>query len=163
MHNSKLQAHMTNQSNDLATKQRDMEIRRSKVRPYVTYLVIIGYLITICYAISWALNNDHVDNALALISNISAVTATIVGFWFGSRRPESLVVADQNPHLSTLQAGEISLENVRNVLQQQGKTLLQLAKSLGIETAEELTVLLKRPKRLTSEQRDLINQATGLV
>jgi hypothetical protein len=122
---------------------------------------VIGYLASICYAIFWFLNNGKVESALALISNLSAVAATIVGFWFGSRTPLAPQQGTQGT-TSTSSSGEINLANVQNVITNQGKTLLQLAQALGLDTAEELTVLLKKPQRLTQEQRAMITQLTGL-
>lgn len=146
---------------DASIRQQNTDILRSKVRPYVTYLVVIGYLLSMCYAISWALNNNQVDNGLALISNLSAVAATIVGFWFGSRIPPTTHQAVQSIPL-TLSAGKINLVNAENTMIRQGKTLLQLAQAIGLDTAEELNVLLRKPHRLTVEQRAIITQLTGL-
>lgn len=63
----------------------DQEIRKSKVRVVVTYLMSGAYVVAALGTIAWLLFNDEVELALGIFSGLASTTAAIVAFWFGSR------------------------------------------------------------------------------
>lgn len=63
----------------------DQEIRKSKVRVVVTYLMSGAYALAALGTIAWLLFKDEVELALGIFSGLASTTAAIVAFWFGSR------------------------------------------------------------------------------
>lgn len=63
----------------------DLEIRKSKVRVVVTYLMSGAYVLAALGTIGWLLFKDEVELALGIFSGLASTTAAIVAFWFGSR------------------------------------------------------------------------------
>ena len=66
-------------------KMQKQEIRKSKVRVRVTYLMSITYAVTAVGLIAWLMYKDENELALGIFSGLASTSATIIAFWFGSR------------------------------------------------------------------------------
>jgi hypothetical protein len=150
---------MTTESDNtqvLATQQ-----LRSKVRPYVTFGVVFVYLATIAFAIIWLLLDDQTDNALALLSGLSAVSTGIVGFWFGTRG-----TGGQELGNGTITKNEPSvmprnsLLEIHKILDQKKLSFSDMAKDLGLSDAN-LVELLMTNNAVTEAQKKSISVFIG--
>ena len=63
----------------------EQEIKKSKVRVWVTYLMSITYALTAVGLIGWLMYDDQTEMALGIFSGLASTSATIIAFWFGSR------------------------------------------------------------------------------
>ncbi len=130
------------------------DMRRSKVRPYVTYLLITIYALTTSFAIIWLLLNGQSDNALALLSGLSAVSTGVVGFWFGTRGNVSnnitkpSIISKPSPQVS-----KTPIEKVTALLTFHKKTLNDLIPILDVNLESEVKELLINCTKLTEKQR----------
>lgn len=61
------------------------EIKKSRVRINVTYLMSATYAIAAVTLIVWLMTSSKLDLALGVFSGVASTTATIIAFWFGSR------------------------------------------------------------------------------
>ena len=69
----------------------DVETRRSRVRRWVTYAVIYGYLLLAAIVIVWLMWAERYEVAIGVLGGVAGLAGSISGFWFGSRRPEPSV------------------------------------------------------------------------
>ena len=67
--------------------KRDLEQKRSRVRRVVTYAVIFTYLGLASVITVWLVCQGKSETALAVLGGVGTTTASITGFWFGSRKP----------------------------------------------------------------------------
>ena len=75
----------------------DVETRRSRVRRWVTYAVIYGYLLLAGIVILWLMWAERYEVAIGVLGGVAGLAGSISGFWFGSRRPEPSVAAEPPP------------------------------------------------------------------
>lgn len=68
-----------------APKPLEHEIRKSRVRINVTYLMSATYAVGALTLIVWLMLAGKLDLALGIFSGVASTTATITAFWFGSR------------------------------------------------------------------------------
>lgn len=130
------------------------DMRRSKVRPYVTYLLIAIYALTTSFVIIWLLLNDQADNALALLSGLSAVSTGIVGFWFGTRgNINNNITNPSTIDKPFLQVTKTPLEKVTALLTFHNKTLNDLIPILDVNLESEVKELLNNSTKLTEKQK----------
>lgn len=66
-------------------KPLEHEIRKSRVRINVTYLMSATYAVGALTLIVWLMLSGKLDLALGIFSGVASTTATITAFWFGSR------------------------------------------------------------------------------
>ena len=72
---------------ELARKHSENEISRSRVRQWVTYSVIWGYLVFAGVVIVWLMWAGRYEVAIGVLAGVAGLAGSITGFWFGSRRP----------------------------------------------------------------------------
>ena len=77
--------------------QLGVEQKRSRVRRWVTYGVIYGYLLLAGVVIVWLMWAEKYEVAIGVLGGVAGLAGSISGFWFGSRRPESATDADSPP------------------------------------------------------------------
>lgn len=130
------------------------DMRRSKVRPYVTYLLITIYALTTSFAIIWLLLNEQADNALALLSGLSAVSTGIVGFWFGTRGNVSNNISKPS-HIDkpSPQVTKTPLEKITALLTFHNKSLKELISIMDVNSENEVKELLKNSSSLSEKQK----------
>ena len=63
----------------------EQEIRKSRVRVWVTYLMSVTYAVTAPGLIAWLMLAEQRDLALGVFSGLASTSAAIFAFWFGSR------------------------------------------------------------------------------
>ena len=63
------------------------EIRRSRVRQMVTYVVIYAYLGLATMVTLWLMWAGRYEVAIGVLTGVAGLAGSITGFWFGSRRP----------------------------------------------------------------------------
>lgn len=61
------------------------DIRKSKVRVYVTYSMTAAYVIAALGLIAWLMWQQKTDLAMGIFSGVASTTSAITAFWFGSR------------------------------------------------------------------------------
>ena len=72
---------------EIARKQNENEIRRSRVRQMVTYVVIYTYLGLAVAVTLWLMWAGRYEVAIGVLAGVAGLAGSITGFWFGSRRP----------------------------------------------------------------------------
>ena len=88
---------------ELARKQSENEISRSRVRQWVTYSVIWGYLVLAGVVTVWLMWAGRYEVAIGVLAGVAGLAGSITGFWFGSRRPSG---APEQPQESTHRADD---------------------------------------------------------
>ena len=71
---------------DNIDNERQLDMRRSQVRIWVTYTMTALYSITALILISYLLYKEDISSALAVFAGISSTTTGIIAFWFGTRQ-----------------------------------------------------------------------------
>ena len=66
-------------------EQRMQDIRKSKVRVYVTYGMTGAYIVGALGLITWLMWQKETELALGIFSGVASTTTAIIAFWFGSR------------------------------------------------------------------------------
>lgn len=69
----------------LDDEQRVHDIRKSKVRIYVTYAMTGAYIVAALGLIFWLMWQSKVELALGIFSGVASTTSAVIAFWFGSR------------------------------------------------------------------------------
>lgn len=133
--------------------------RRARVRPYVTYTVILAYTLTTTFATIWLLINDQTDNALALLSGLSAVATGIVGFWFGARGQEkqnesNRELIDETKPLTPKKKN--TKEKILAILAFKNLTLTDLASKIQQSDIDSFESLLDKPNSISESDKDKI-------
>jgi hypothetical protein len=137
-----------------------MELRRSKVRPRVTYIVISAYVLLSCFSVIWLLINRETENALALFSGFTGVACAIVGFWFGARgKTDSNNI--KNEVETSKKSNSINIENIETRLGQRKLSWKDFAVMFGL-SAQELKDKIASPSTLTKKERLIFNMELGL-
>ena len=72
---------------EIARKHSENEIRRSRVRQWVTYLVIWAYLGLAAIVTLWLMWVERYEVAIGVLAGAAGLAGSTTGFWFGSRRP----------------------------------------------------------------------------
>ena len=80
---------------ELARKQGENDIRRSRVRQCVTYAVIWAYLLLATIVTLWLMWAGRYEVAIGVLAGVAGLAGSITGFWFGSRRPSSAPEPEQ--------------------------------------------------------------------
>lgn len=70
---------------DMAKLKHEQEIRKSKVRVWVTYIMTAAYAVAAIGLIGWLMLADKTDLAIGVFSGLASTSASIIAFWFGSR------------------------------------------------------------------------------
>ena len=70
---------------DALDQQRMHDIRKSKVRVYVTYAMTSAYIVAALGLISWLMWQTKTELAMGVFSGVASTTSAITAFWFGSR------------------------------------------------------------------------------
>ena len=133
--------------------------RRARVRPYVTYIVILAYTLTITFATVWLLVNDQTDNALALLSGLSAVATGIVGFWFGSRKLEKQNFENEVVNESTTSSivkQKTPKEKILAILTFRNQSLSDLAGEIEQTDINKFESLLDNPSSISDADKGKI-------
>lgn len=86
-----------------STAFEEMEIKRSAVRRWVTYIAIGTYLALSAITVGWLLYKEHYDMAIAVLGAVGSMAGSITGFWFGARRQ---MPATSNAATETRNGGE---------------------------------------------------------
>lgn len=68
-------------------KHSENDIRRSRVRQLVTYVVIYAYLGLAVVVTLWLMWAGRYEVAIGVLAGVAGLAGSITGFWFGSRRP----------------------------------------------------------------------------
>ena len=63
----------------------EQEIRKSKVRVWVTYVMTAAYAVAALGLVGWLMWVDKTDLAIGVFSGVASTSASIIAFWFGSR------------------------------------------------------------------------------
>jgi len=66
-----------------------LEEKRSAVRRLVTYAAIIVYLVLSATVTLWLMWQARYDLAIGVLGSVAGMSGSIIGYWFGSRRPEA--------------------------------------------------------------------------
>ena len=74
---------------ELVRRRSENEIRRSRVRQMVTYVVIYTYLGLAVAVTLWLMWAGRYEVAIGVLAGVAGLAGSITGFWFGSRRPSS--------------------------------------------------------------------------
>ena len=69
----------------LQQDQRVQDIRKSKVRVYVTYGMTGAYIVGALGLITWLMWQEETELAIGIFSGVASTTTAIIAFWFGSR------------------------------------------------------------------------------
>ena len=69
--------------------EKQQQIRKSKVRVYVTYFMTGAYVLTSIVLIGWLMVLNKPEMAIGVFSGVASTSASIIAFWFGSRGPVS--------------------------------------------------------------------------
>ena len=85
---------------EISRKQSENEIRRSRVRQMVTYVVIFTYLGLAVAVTLWLMWAGRYEVAIGVLAGVAGLAGSITGFWFGSRRPS------QSPDRTDLSEGD---------------------------------------------------------
>ena len=64
----------------------ELEIKRSAVRRYVTYLATSTLFATVLGVAGWAAYFDDLETIKWIVPLTIATTSPIIGFWFGERK-----------------------------------------------------------------------------
>ena len=72
---------------EMNRKQSENDIRRSRVRQLVTYIVIYAYLGLAVVVTLWLMWAGRYEVAIGVLAGVAGLAGSITGFWFGSRRP----------------------------------------------------------------------------
>ena len=72
---------------ELSLKHSENEIKRSRVRQLVTYVVIYTYLGLAVAVTLWLMWAGRYEVAIGVLAGVAGLAGSITGFWFGSRRP----------------------------------------------------------------------------
>ena len=86
---------------ELARKQGENEIKRSRVRQCVTYAVIWAYLLLATVVTLWLMWAGRYEVAIGVLAGVAGLAGSITGFWFGSRRASPAAAQAQPPRTST--------------------------------------------------------------
>ncbi len=78
-----------NDSNKNSESQVQQDIRKSKVRVCVTYLMSLTYAVASLGLIASLMWLEKYDLTLGVFSGVASTTAAIFSFWFGSRGASS--------------------------------------------------------------------------
>ena len=70
---------------DIETLKHEQEIRKSKVRVWVTYIMTLAYAMAAIGLVGWLMLVDKTDLAIGVFSGLASTSASIIAFWFGSR------------------------------------------------------------------------------
>ena len=71
---------------DNIDNERQLDMRRSQVRIWVTYAMTALYSVTALILISYLLHKGDISSALAVFAGISSTTTGIIAFWFRARQ-----------------------------------------------------------------------------
>ena len=71
---------------DNIDNERQLDMRRSQVRIWVTYAMTALYSVTALLLIWYLLDTKNIKAALAVFAGISSTTTGIIAFWFGTRQ-----------------------------------------------------------------------------
>ena len=63
----------------------EQEIRKSRVRVVVTYIMTVAYAVAGAGLVAWLMWVDKTDLAIGVFSGLASTSASIIAFWFGSR------------------------------------------------------------------------------
>ncbi len=66
----------------------EVEAKRSNVRRWVTLWVVGAYLVMAGFAMLFLFWQGRHEIALGILAGVSGLTGSIVGFWFGARKPK---------------------------------------------------------------------------
>lgn len=72
---------------DIERLKHEQEIRKSKVRIWVTYTMTAASAFAAIGLIGWLMLTEHTDLVIGVFSGVASTSASIVAFWFGSRGP----------------------------------------------------------------------------
>ena len=70
---------------DIQRLQHEQEIRKSRVRVWVTYVMTAAYAVAALGLVAWLMWVDKTDLAIGVFSGLASTSASIIAFWFGSR------------------------------------------------------------------------------
>ena len=70
---------------DIERLTHEQEMRKSKVRVWVTYVMTAAYAIAALGLVAWLLATAKTDLAIGVFSGLASTSASIIAFWFGSR------------------------------------------------------------------------------
>ena len=70
---------------DIQRLQHEQEIRKSRVRVWVTYVMTVAYAVAALGLVAWLMWVDKTDLAIGVFSGLASTSASIIAFWFGSR------------------------------------------------------------------------------
>ncbi len=63
----------------------EQEIRKSKVRVWVTYVMTAAYAVAALGLVGWLMWVEKTDLTIGVFSGVASTSASIIAFWFGSR------------------------------------------------------------------------------
>lgn len=66
-----------------------LEQKRSAVRVRVTYGAVFVYLLLAAMVTIWLMWAGRYEVAIGVLGGVAGMAGSIVGFWFGARRPTS--------------------------------------------------------------------------
>lgn len=70
---------------DVEKQRLKQEIRKSKVRVCVTYIMTWAYALVAAFLVGLLIWRDKTELAIAVFSGVASTSASIIAFWFGSR------------------------------------------------------------------------------
>ena len=79
----------TEEEKQAEARKFEMEMRRSNVRRWVTYISIWGYVGLASLVVVWLMWAGRYEVAIGVLGGVAGLAGSITGFWFGSRRTPS--------------------------------------------------------------------------
>ena len=76
----------TQQEIAMEARKFEMEMLRSNVRRWVTYISIYGYVGLASLVVVWLMWAGRYEVAIGVLGGVAGLAGSITGFWFGSRR-----------------------------------------------------------------------------
>lgn len=70
---------------EIDRQKHEQEIRKSKVRVRVTYIMTVAYALAALGLMTWLMLVDKTELAIGVFSGLASTSASIVAFWFGAR------------------------------------------------------------------------------
>lgn len=70
---------------EFAKATQDQAIRKSNVRVFVTYFIVCAYALGALGLTAYLVTIEKYELGLGIFNGLSAIAASIAGFWFGNR------------------------------------------------------------------------------
>ncbi|WP_288349441.1 hypothetical protein [uncultured Thalassospira sp.] len=115
---------------NLVKARHDLEAARSAVRRRVTYWVVMAYLAMAGILLLWLMYLGRHEIAVSVLAGVSGLTGSIVGFWFGARKPQM--------HDEQATTNDSSPAVIEQALEISGPVICRLVHEISAQMLEKL-------------------------